>query len=159
MGSQLGKLEVEVLRWPNVSVHSHRFGGKEFRFRRAEVGHIHPGGVVDIPFPRSIRDALVAEGLAEEHRWVPNSGWTTFRMRSDQDLSHGLWLMRLSYLRYALKAERDPARLFERERERLRLDARFASLLAQFIPAKASIASNEPLTRPDAVVPVARRSP
>ena len=37
-------------------------------------------------FPRSIRDALLAEGLAEEHHWVPNSGWITFRVRSEDDL-------------------------------------------------------------------------
>ena len=41
---------------------------------------------------------------SEEHRWVPNSGWITFQMRSEKDLSHALWLMRLSYLRYALKS-------------------------------------------------------
>jgi hypothetical protein len=39
---------------------------------------VHECGVVDILFPRSIRDALLAEGLAEEHRWVPNSGWAHF---------------------------------------------------------------------------------
>ena len=49
------KLEEEVSRWPDISVHSHRFGGKEFRFGSAEVGHVHTGGVVDIPFPRSVR--------------------------------------------------------------------------------------------------------
>ena len=73
---QLKKLEEEVSAWPQVSVRPHRFGGKEFRFGSAEIGHVHVGGVVDIPFPRSIRDALLAEGLAEEHHWVPNSGWT-----------------------------------------------------------------------------------
>jgi hypothetical protein len=77
----------------------HRFGGMEFRFGDAEVGHVHTNGIVDIPFPRSVRDALLADGLAEEHRWVPNSGWITFQMRSEKDLTHALWLMRLSYLR------------------------------------------------------------
>src|SRR6266849_892421 len=85
----------------------HRFGGKEFRFGSAEVGHIHAGGIVDIPFPRSVRDALLAEGLAEEHRWVPNSGWITFHICSEEDLKRALWLMRLSYLRYTLKTAAD----------------------------------------------------
>jgi Family of unknown function (DUF5519) len=96
-------LEQAVSAWPSVSVHLHRFGGQEFRFGSAEIGHIHPGAVVDIPFPRSVRDALLADGLAEEHHWVPNSGWITFRVRSEQDLKHAVWLMRLSYLRYSLK--------------------------------------------------------
>lgn len=74
----LKRLEEEVSAWPDASIHPYRFGGKEFRFGSAEVGHMHVGGVVDIPFPRPVRDALLAEGLAEEHCWVPNSGWTTF---------------------------------------------------------------------------------
>jgi hypothetical protein len=82
----LKKLEEEVSAWGNVTVHPHRFGGRELLFGTAEVGHVHTGGIVDIPFPRSIRDALLAEGLAEEHRWVPNSGWITFRIRSEEDL-------------------------------------------------------------------------
>src|SRR6266480_1625261 len=95
----LKKLEEEVSLWPHISVHSHRFGGREFLLGKGEVGHIHTGGVVDIPFTRPIHDALLAEGLAEEHRWVPNSGWITFRIRADHDLKHALCLMRLSYLR------------------------------------------------------------
>ncbi|MGA8443443.1 MAG: luciferase family protein [Candidatus Sulfotelmatobacter sp.] len=92
------------------------------------------GRIVDIPFPRSIRDALLAEGLAEEHRWVPGSGWVTFRMRSEEDLGQALWLMRLSYLRYTLKTSSDPHKLLEQESEELHLRPRFKSLLEPFVP-------------------------
>jgi Family of unknown function (DUF5519) len=111
MKLHLKKLEEEVSAWRNISVHPHRFGGMEFQFGDAEVGHIHTNGIVDIPFPRSIRDALLEDGLAEEHHWVPNSGWTTFRIRSEQDFDHALWLMRLSYLRYLLKAAAEPRKV------------------------------------------------
>jgi hypothetical protein len=47
--------EDEVTAWPNVSAHPHRFGGREFLFGSAEVGHTHVGGIVDIPFPRPVR--------------------------------------------------------------------------------------------------------
>jgi hypothetical protein len=141
MGFQLEQLEQEILEWPHVTVHPHRFDAREFRFGKAEVGHVHTGGVVDIPFPRSIRDALLAEGLAEEHYWVPDSGWISFRVRSEQDLNHARWLLRLSYVRYALKSDNDPHGLFEKEREQLQLATGFASLLAQFIPTTASAAS------------------
>lgn len=132
--NNLKKLEDEVSVWPHVSVHSHRFGSREFLFDKAEVGHVHRGGMVDIPFPRSVRDALLAKGLAEEHHWVPNSGWITFRMRSKEDLGHALWLMRLSYLRYALKVAIDPRQLFEQESEYLHLNPQFKSLLEPFVP-------------------------
>jgi hypothetical protein len=130
----LSLLEGEISRWPHISVHAHRFGGREFLFGKAEVGHIHFGGIVDIPFPRAIHDALLRERLAEEHRFVPNSGWITFRVRSDDDRNHALWLMRLSYLRYLLKSGPDPWKLFREESERLNLTPGFKSLLEPFIP-------------------------
>lgn len=46
----LKNLEDEISAWPQVSIHPHRFGGREFRFGNAEVGYMHTGGVVDIPF-------------------------------------------------------------------------------------------------------------
>jgi hypothetical protein len=134
--SPLEKLEKEVSGWPRVTIHPHRFGGKEFRYQKAEVGHVHMGGIVDIPFPLSIRNALLAEGLADEHRWVPNSGWITFQIRNEQDLKHALWLMLLSYLRYALKTEHDPRKLLESETADLHLSPRFTSLLAPFMLAR-----------------------
>ncbi len=142
----LKELEAEVSVWPHISVYSHRFGGREFLFNKAEVGHMHTGGIVDIPFPRSVRDALLADGLAEEHRWVPNSGWVTFRMRSEKDLAHALWLMRLSYLRYVLKTITDPRKLFEQESERLHLSPRLRSLLEPFVPKTANHIVAEPLS-------------
>ena len=147
MTKHLKKLEDDVSTWPNISVHPHRFGGREFRFGSAEVGHIHAGGIVDIPFPRSVHDVLLAEGLAEEHRWVPNSGWITFRVRSrsEEDLRHAIWLMRLSYLRYVLKAATDPRKLFEQESEQLNLSPQFKSLLEPFVPRTANHVSTESL--------------
>ena len=134
----LKKLEDEVSAWPQISVHPHRFGAKEFRVGSAEVGHVHIGGIVDIPFPRSVRDALVTEGLAEDHRWVPNSGWTTFHVRNEQDFKHALWLLRLSYLRYLLKSAPDPHTLLKQESEQLRLSPLFKSLLEPFVPKAAT---------------------
>ena len=129
----LKMLEETVASWPRISAFPHRFGGREFRFANAEVGHVHNGGIVDIPFPRSIHDALLTDGLAEEHRWVPNSGWVTFRVRSDADLEHAVWLMRLSYFRCALKAAADPREMFAEASRELRLSARFQSLLEPFV--------------------------
>ncbi len=143
--SYVKKLEDEISTWANISVHPHRFGGREFRLGSAEVGHVHTGGIVDVPFPRSIRDALLAEGLAEEHRWVPNSGWITFQVRSEADLKQALWLMRLSYLRYVLKTVTDPRNLLEHESEDLHLSPQFESLLEPFVPKTANHVSTESL--------------
>jgi hypothetical protein len=131
---RLEELEDAVASWPRISVHSHRFGGREFRFANAEVGHVHYGGIVDIPSPRSLRDELLKEGLAEEHRWVPDSGWVTFRVRSESDLQQAVWLMRLSYFRYALKTAPDPRELFAEASRELHLTPQFKTLLEQFVP-------------------------
>jgi hypothetical protein len=144
--TQMRKLEEQVGAWPHVSVHPHRFGGREFRFGNAELGHVHTGGTVDIPFPRAVRDALWADGLVEVHRWVPNSGWTTFQVRSEGDLKHALWLMRLSYLRYALKTASDPSGMLERDGEELGLGLPLGSLLQQHLPAKPECVTADPPT-------------
>src|SRR5258708_30952118 len=143
MMSRMKNLEDEISAWPHVSIHPHRFGGREFRFGDAEVGHMHTGGTVDIPFPRSVRDALLEEGLAEEHRWVPNSGWITFRVRSEEDFNHAVWLLRLSYLRYAMKAAPDPRELLDQQSQELDLNPHFRSLLKTLLPVKATRVSIE----------------
>ena len=129
----LETLEQEVSLWPQVSTYPHRFGGREFRFGRAEIGHVHPGGILDIPFPRSIRDALLADGIAEEHHWVPNSGWMTFRIGSDEDVKRAIWLLHLSYLRYLMKTASDPRRVLDEQAENLRLSPRYKSMFDPFI--------------------------
>ena len=73
--------------------------------------------------------------LAEQHRWVPDSGWTTFRMCGDSDVEHAVWLMRLSYLRYTLKTVAEPAQLLVTETERLHLSPALVTILTRFIPA------------------------
>jgi hypothetical protein len=132
----LKKLQEQVSTWPGISVHPHRFGGQEFCLGSSEVGHIHRDGAVEIPFPRALRDALLAEGRALEHRWAPDSGWVTFAVQREQDAEHALWLLRLSYLRYALKAVPDPGKRFEEESKRLGLSSRIKSLLERFVPRK-----------------------
>ena len=141
----LEKSEQEVSSWAGVSVHPHRFGGREFRFENAEIGHIHAGGILDIPFPRAFRDALLDEGLAEEHRWVPNSGWSTYCFRRDDNFLHSLWLARLSHLRYSLKSAADPRELLEAESAQLRLSERFKFLLETFVRQSVNKPSKPPL--------------
>jgi hypothetical protein len=130
----LEKLTQQISTWPGVSTRPHRFGGTEFSFGKAEVGHTHTGGIIDIPMPLPIHDALLEEGLAEQHRWVPNSGWITFHFCNEKGFQHGLWLARLSYLRYALKTSSDPEAFLEQEIASLGLTPRFATLVAKFLP-------------------------
>ena len=123
---------------PQVSTHPHRFGGREFRFGKAEIGHAHIGGILDIPFPRPVRGALPADGIAEGHHWVPNSGWITFRIHSDEDVKRAVWLLRLSYLRYSLKNTSDPRHVLREQAEDLGLSPRYKSMFEPFISKSAA---------------------
>jgi hypothetical protein len=135
MAFAAGRLKVELASWPGISVHPHRFAALEYRFGKAEVGHVHSWGDVDIPFPRPVHDFLLDRQLALEHRWVPDSGWTTFRIRGPKDIEHAVWLMRLSWLRYTLKTAAEPRQLLATEAERLHLSPELVMILTRFIPA------------------------
>ena len=95
--------------WPGITVGPHRFNAVEFLLDDYEIGHVHrAGGMLDINFPKRLRDALVEEGRTGEHHVVPNSGWTSYRLRGDDDLEGGRWLLRVSYLYRALTQRRKP---------------------------------------------------
>jgi len=119
---QLKKFEEEVPR------------GRMYQFTRTVSGAVNSfstrqnsdtcilGEIVDTPFPRSLRDALV---------------------HNEEDLSHAHWLMRLAYLRYALKTASDPRAMLEHEGAELRLSPQIKSLLEPFVPKTANQVSVE----------------
>ena len=87
-----------VETWPGVDVEPHRFGGKEFTLAGREFGHIHGTRQVDIPFPKRIRDVVVAEGRSSPHHLFPDSGWVTKYVETGTDRDEAITLLRLSYL-------------------------------------------------------------
>lgn len=91
------QIECQVLGWEGVSAHPHRFGGTEYRIGKRELGHIHGDHLVDIPFPTKVRDQVVAEGRAEPHHILPDSGWVSFYLREPADVDRALALFRLSF--------------------------------------------------------------
>ncbi len=48
--------------WQEVEIRPHRYGGLEFRLGKRELGHIHGDALVDIPFPKAVRNEIVAAG-------------------------------------------------------------------------------------------------
>jgi hypothetical protein len=98
-----------VLSWPGVSAAPHRFGGTEFRLERRELGHIHGGRLVDIPFPRRVRDELIAAGKAERHHVLPESGWVSFWIRGEGDADRAIELLRIAYDRAIAQRQRRAA--------------------------------------------------
>jgi hypothetical protein len=86
-----------AMSWVGVTAQPHRFGGTEYRLGRREIGHIHGDHLVDIPFPKSIRNELVAAGQAEPHHILPKSGWISFYIKQSDQVESAIALLRRSY--------------------------------------------------------------
>lgn len=89
----------ELLVRSQVTESTHRFGGIEFRLGRRELGHLHGEHMADLPFPRRVRDELIATGRAELHHALPDSGWVTRRVRGPADVEAVVELFGLAYRR------------------------------------------------------------
>lgn len=88
----------EVSSWDGVRVSEHSLGGIEFRVGRRELGHLHDT-IADLPFPRRVRDELVAAGRASPHHVAPDSGWVTVPMRTVSEVAAVVRLFRQNYER------------------------------------------------------------
>ncbi|MCC7352646.1 MAG: DUF5519 family protein [Anaerolineae bacterium] len=86
-----------LLGWEGVTAHPHRFGGTEYRLGRREIGHLHGDYLIDIPFPKKVRDEVVAAGRAQKHHVLPETGWVSFYLREPADVEQGIALLQQSY--------------------------------------------------------------
>jgi hypothetical protein len=93
-------LRATVGSWKDVTTADHRFGGVEFNIGRRELGHVHaqPAGrsFADLPFPKKVRDGLIAAGRARPHHVLPDSGWVTVPVRTGADLDDVIELFRMN---------------------------------------------------------------
>ncbi len=86
-----------VLSWEGTTKHRHRYGGTEWRLGRRELGHIHGNWLVDIPFPKKVRNEVVAAGEAQAHHILPESGWISYYLNDREDIDHAISLLRRSF--------------------------------------------------------------
>ena len=106
------RIHNEVLAWEGTESKPHRFNGIEFRVNGHEIGHLHGEGfsvLADLPFPRRVREELVAEGKAQLHHVLPQTGWVSYRIRGEEDVEGALELFRLNYERLTARKERATA--------------------------------------------------
>src|SRR5712692_8926773 len=91
------RIDAALQGWPGITTQPHRFGGTEYCLVRREIGHVHGDRLVDIPFPKKLRDELVATGRAAPHHILPESGWISIYLRQASDVERAIELLRLSY--------------------------------------------------------------
>lgn len=90
--------------------------------------------MLDIPFPKKFGEALVGDGLTGPHHILLESGWTTFYVDSEETVTKGVRLLRLSYLfNVARRPDRAPSVDIERELAQLDLTGETAGLFEKEI--------------------------
>ena len=91
------RIEAALHQCAGVAAAPHRFGGTEYRLGRREIGHVHGDSLVDIPFPKKVRDELVAAQRAEPHHILPESGWVSIFLQQEADVERAIELLRYSF--------------------------------------------------------------
>ena len=99
MASIAQRIEAELLSWPGVTTQPHRFGGVEYQVNNHEIGHLHGSRMADLPFPRRVREELVAAGRAQPHHILPETGWVSYYISGEGDMTAVVELFRENYAR------------------------------------------------------------
>ena len=99
----------EVLGWPGVTTGDTGRGGLQFSYGRVELGHLHGSSFADLPFPKKVRDELLAQGRASVHPPLPDSGWVRRRMDGPEGAEAVIELFRMNYDRAKARDERRAA--------------------------------------------------
>jgi hypothetical protein len=100
------EIKRSVMSWPGVEAVPHRFGGTEYRFGRKEMGHVHGDRLADLPLPRRLHDEVIADGRAQPHHVLPDTGWVSCWIERPEDVTTVIDLLRLQYERYRAAAVR-----------------------------------------------------
>jgi hypothetical protein len=108
-GEPLTAIERKVESWPGVTIGDTGRGGLQFNYGRVELGHLHGSSFADLPFPKKVRDELIASGRASVHDPLPNSGWVRRRMDGPGDTEAVIELFRMNYDRARARAKRHAA--------------------------------------------------
>ena len=93
----IDRVRKEIISWPYVTAEPHRFGGIEFRVNNREMGHIHGELVADILFSMNLRNELVNSGRVKPHHVLPQSGWVSYYINKEDDITAVIELFRLRY--------------------------------------------------------------
>lgn len=94
----IDEIETEVCAWPNTTVQVHKYGGIQFNNHNCELGHIHGNGLLDILLSREQKASLMKEYPIQDHHVFKNSGWVSFRIKTDKDKQMAIDLLRHAYL-------------------------------------------------------------
>ena len=99
MRSELQPLRDWIENLPGVTKAPHRFGGVEFQVHGLEFMHFHGDTYLDVHLSKEDQATILAESKAERHKFAPEAGWVTVRIRSENDLANARDVIQLAYSR------------------------------------------------------------
>lgn len=91
------QIENNILSWDEITTGSHLVGGREFLFRKEEIGHMHWNGDLDILFGKQLTEELRKLNLGQRHKYAPSTA-ITYPVTREEDIPLAVSLLRLSYL-------------------------------------------------------------
>ncbi|MBA2345412.1 MAG: DUF5519 family protein [Rubrobacter sp.] len=103
----LTTIERDVTSWPGVSTGDTGRGGLQFKYGKVELGHLHGSSFADLPFPKKIRNELIAQGRESVYDPLPDSGWVRRRMNGRDDVEAVIELFRMNYGRAERRANEE----------------------------------------------------
>jgi len=95
--TNLSRIVSAMIALPGVQADRLPQNGTDFLLGRREIGHVHGNQLVDIPFPKRVRDRLVRTGRAQPHHLLKGSGWVSIFLTGDADVERAIELLKLSY--------------------------------------------------------------
>jgi predicted DNA-binding protein (MmcQ/YjbR family) len=69
----------------------------EYVIGKREVDHIHGEHMVDISFPKKMRDEIVAARRAQPHHPLPETDWVSYYLQQESDVEQAIALFQESY--------------------------------------------------------------
>jgi Family of unknown function (DUF5519) len=100
------ELRQRILGLPNVTERQNAGIHEDAFFVRGTMFmHLHGYGHCDIRLAKKDQERVLAEGKVRQHRWAPEKGYVTFRVRNENDLVPATELIRMSHAHFAGDAQ------------------------------------------------------
>ncbi|TSD64054.1 hypothetical protein FFF34_015995 [Inquilinus sp. KBS0705] len=94
----IDEIEAEVLRWPNTTATTHKYGGLQLNYGKTELGHIHSNGLLDMLLSRKTkRELMLRYDRVHDHHSFKKTGWISFYMTWPEDKILVIEFLRLAH--------------------------------------------------------------
>ncbi|RYD81502.1 MAG: hypothetical protein EOP53_06210 [Sphingobacteriales bacterium] len=94
----IDNIEEKVSGWQGITTKLHKYGGVQFNYHGKEIAHIHSNGIADIILNKTLKNNILARGIAQEHHVFKKSGWVSFYINTLEDETNLLFILKEAYL-------------------------------------------------------------